>query len=801
MMPIAKFLLLCLTTRAIASSESLVQDDSQQRLDQLIRQLKEESGDTKVRAARELSRGGFEYSAFPILPDLATALRTEDEEIRKEITQAIVRILSGARNRQLGEALSPEQTNEFIAEVFTQSLVKSDLNADSYLRYVLTLVANDSEPFLLTVARSLAETESRRLAAISLLMEHAFDDESVSPTLVDIANNRHELETIRGAAFESLGSKSATLQSLQALSAGLKDRSVFVRHACAESFGKFSWYRSPFSEEIIIALLSAIDQDENDDVGKSVATSLAAYGNQVVTRLVERLKAKERSIYRACHALKTIGPEAHPAIPAILKLLNNPYVNEAAVEALTEVGKGDPVAVARGIPTLSKLAKERYIGDPSAKCLSSIFESLSRMQNDAEDDRFDLSLVETPDLKTIIADLANAELVLRHSPYFRDDSALTLARQHLLSEFNIRTATEPVWWVIGTGAAVLIMVIIGIAVSTELYHRLLFPLGFHWDFADVNAQSVVFLRVDGEAHARLRGACEPADRIVSIPPDAQEFAGLRQAFRDHAASNGADPYFVLMHVDKPLLRFHWNRCLSDPWTAPDGLIYSGIIGDGADEARRVRAQRRGPLVVTALSFQSRGHDPYIPLLDQLVKRTAENFQGSGFRVIERVSVSDRDELAKACENSDVVIVAAHAQAGTFRLGNDDFTARDWRALQQIRCRLMLVLGCQLGDLAAAPESLLYEVVNSGVTCVASVLERQDAIIGLEFLPRFCREWRSGRGEGPTLAAALHRAALGVVHYDDTSREHVRNDNLNAYVILGTPALRLQWRWGGRRIRE
>jgi hypothetical protein len=83
--------------------------------------------------------------------------------------------------------------------------------------------------------------------------------------------------------------------------------------------------------------------------------------------------------------------------------------------------------------------------------------------------------------------------------------------------------------------------------------------------------------------------------------------------------------------------------------------------------------------------------------------------------------------------------------------------------------------------------------------VASTRKEQDVLIGKDLISGFCRTWRSGRSSGPTVAEALHKAATQIANSGDPSAKATRDADLNAYVIIGTPTLRLEWRWAGRRL--
>jgi hypothetical protein len=356
------------------------------------------------------------------------------------------------------------------------------------------------------------------------------------------------------------------------------------------------------------------------------------------------------------------------------------------------------------------------------------------------------------------------------------------------------------WWLLATLPAAIVAALIGVAASTEFYQRVVALFGFRPVFSDRQAPAVVFIRSDGAGGAALRRTGEALARPVSLPPRPADFDDLRQSWRDEAAANGVDPFLIWANVDRDLFPYDWNACLSDEWTDSEGRVFSGqIYGVAAGERLPDVPARRGPMIVTALGCGVRDGDPPFPMMDVLVDRTARSFEAPGFRVVARVSDATPDDLAGALRSSDIVLIFGHAEGGALRFPDGDFGASSLRDLaDQLRCRFMVFLGCGLGDVVASSDPLLLELVSRGVTCLASSHSRQDIIIARSLLPAFCEGWRAGRGTGPTIAEALRGAASRVGHYKDEAAEASRDEDINSYVIIGTPTLRLEWRWAGRR---
>jgi hypothetical protein len=114
----------------------------------------------------------------------------------------------------------------------------------------------------------------------------------------------------------------------------------------------------------------------------------------------------------------------------------------------------------------------------------------------------------------------------------------------------------------------------------------------------------------------------------------------------------------------------------------------------------------------------------------------------------------------------------------------------------VQCRFLLILGCGLGDLVASADPLLLAVVSRGTICVASTHKGLDPLFAKDLVPAFCRAWTDSHARGPTVAAALHQAAVEILSRGCGDR----NEQMNSLCIIGTPTLRLEWRhtWRSKR---
>jgi hypothetical protein len=379
-------------------------------------------------------------------------------------------------------------------------------------------------------------------------------------------------------------------------------------------------------------------------------------------------------------------------------------------------------------------------------------------------------------------------------------SAVPFDLRHLVIDVAPAPTGPGLLWSLLALPASLVVVVVGVAASSEFYHQLLVAVGYRWEFAEEGAQVVVFLQQTGAAEVALRQSGDATSRNVRVPPERSQFDDLRQRWRAEAADRAADPFHVLAHVGRDLFRHDWNSCLSDRWTDPEGHVFSGLIYRTGPDDRLAAPPRRGRLmVVTALGAGIRDGDRIIPMIDVAVGQTAGSFRASGFKVVAKQRDATRDDFTAALTGSDIVVVCAHAGRGSFRFPDGDFGADEWRQLgDTVRCRCMLILGCELGDLVSSSDPLLLEVVSRGVTCVAST-RRQDALLGQALMSAFCKAWRSGRGAGPTMARALRDATARVAGATDPAWGDKWEDDLNAYTIIGTPTLHLAWRWAGWRL--
>jgi hypothetical protein len=348
------------------------------------------------------------------------------------------------------------------------------------------------------------------------------------------------------------------------------------------------------------------------------------------------------------------------------------------------------------------------------------------------------------------------------------------------------------WWI----PVALLLGIAGIgtavAISSEVDHRVRGLLGSLWVFEGGDGNASVIIRSDGPDGAMIRGSVSAVFRPTALPPRQEGLSDLTKRWQEEAVSKKINPFLVTAYVDEKLFRHNWGQCLSDKWTDPNALVHSGtIFGLGPEDKLPGFPIRKGNMQVTALGCQIPDGEACIPMRDLIVNDCLEAFRGVGFSTGGTPVEATREDLIAALKESDVCLIVGHARDGSFLFKNSKFGSADWRELgDSVQCQFMILVGCGLGDLATTESPLLFDVLKKGVTCLACTSAKQNVGIAWNLLPLFCREWRQGRTRGPTIAEALRKAADSVSQ--STDNPDTKNE-INSYVILGTPTLRLAFR--------
>lgn len=177
-----------------------------------------------------------------------------------------------------------------------------------------------------------ADAKERRVAIDSLADLGAGADSAVEPLTKLLAD---EDAVIRAHAARALGKiGEAAKPSADALAKAMADEDEDVRLMAVGALASIK----PGKDKVVPLLLKAL---EGQDFGVVLRATeaLSSLGPDVVDPMVEAL-GNEKTAYWAILVLHGLGPDAKPAVPAILKVLDGgqPETQLLAVETLGEIG-------------------------------------------------------------------------------------------------------------------------------------------------------------------------------------------------------------------------------------------------------------------------------------------------------------------------------------------------------------------------------------------------------------------------------------------------------------------------------
>ncbi|MGP0068642.1 MAG: HEAT repeat domain-containing protein [Isosphaeraceae bacterium] len=307
------------------------------------------SGDIEERraAALYLSRGEQSVPAEAALAALVETLDDEDAGVRSAAAQSLGSLLYTFREKPPTTPVAPDLFKRW-KDVATRGLVR---------------VLSDRDPDVRTSAAIGLGMLARRPGP-------ATRTPSPLSALRDASN-----DVRRKTARMIYGSPDMTL--MPELVSALRDESAAVRAATARALKGFG----PDLDAEIPALILMMETDEAHVRAACFEALEAAWPPpSLVPTLTASLKSHRHEVRaRAIQLLGRIGPEARPAIPALIPILNEPfgesypYLPQAAAQALGEMGPV-PEAIAALVELISpekveaNLAAWRKIGpNPSAR--------------------------------------------------------------------------------------------------------------------------------------------------------------------------------------------------------------------------------------------------------------------------------------------------------------------------------------------------------------------------------------------------------------------------------------------------
>jgi len=185
-----------------------------------------------------------------------------------------------------------------------------------------------------------------RLAAVATL---AREKENVPEAVTILSGLLHDSAAeVRARAAEALGHHGpAAASARSALVEKLADPETTVRRAAAKALGRLG-----ADPEVTLPLLVKLLEDKDPSVRNRAMDSLAESGAQGLDRLIASL-GNEKTAYWACLIVNEIGPKAAAAVPALVKLLDDPQIDvrREAILALGSIG----AAASSAVPQLSKI--------------------------------------------------------------------------------------------------------------------------------------------------------------------------------------------------------------------------------------------------------------------------------------------------------------------------------------------------------------------------------------------------------------------------------------------------------------
>ena len=191
---------------------------------------------------------------------------------------------------------------------------------------------------------------STKLAAIDRLGQKGGDVEGAVGALAVLLADDSAL--VRAHAASALGQIGpAAKPAVEALAKALFDENATVRREAIEAFGKIR----P-GPEVSGPLVIKLFEQADPELLAHVLSSIAEFGGDAVGPFTKALE-NEKGCYWACLVLGEIGPDAAPAVPALVKLARSdkrPEVRREAILALAGIGPKAAPAVPMLIEALGE---------------------------------------------------------------------------------------------------------------------------------------------------------------------------------------------------------------------------------------------------------------------------------------------------------------------------------------------------------------------------------------------------------------------------------------------------------------
>lgn len=253
--------------------------------------------------------------------------------IRRISTLAVCLALCGA------PALGMAQNDEVDVKAVDVKALVEQIKAggdESYLAVDrLAAVKQEAAVKALTAAAS-AEDPELRWRAARALSSHGADAAGAVSVLA--ANLKHADAKVRGYSVHALGTiGEASKDALPKMVDVVTDKDALVRRSALMAIQKLK-----ADPEITMPLMIAALKDADPRVATSVLQQLANSGPESLPRLIKALETPEAA-YWATIVAAEMGPQAAPAVPALIKVLDSKDA-ETRMNALMALGEIGPQA-------------------------------------------------------------------------------------------------------------------------------------------------------------------------------------------------------------------------------------------------------------------------------------------------------------------------------------------------------------------------------------------------------------------------------------------------------------------------
>ncbi len=374
---VAGLLVIAIVGQCVAHSDSeTVPDDA---IAGHIRELQDKNPDIRQHGASNLEDLGEQ--AVPAIPALIRALSDKDANVREysatalgsmgKLAESATEPLTNLARDDNGyvresaikalKQIAPQVVNDVPRLI--EQLKSSDMKERRWAAEALGWLLGKAKPAVkqLTVALKDNSSDVRVLAAAALRNMREEAKKAIPALIVAAGDSDDEVRENAVQAIESIGPGSE--DAVPALIKALGDSNGEVRSNAARAF-LTDW---PGAERALPALIKTFDDnDSGAQINSGYAVShLAQHGHseEVVSAILEYLKAGKGGKWAAIDALGQIGPSAKSADPVLKELLNCPdrEIRQTAAEALGKIGSE---TVNDGIQSL---VADLYDGDSTVR--------------------------------------------------------------------------------------------------------------------------------------------------------------------------------------------------------------------------------------------------------------------------------------------------------------------------------------------------------------------------------------------------------------------------------------------------